>query len=92
MTQSSSAAEFLAAVSTRPAWWEWANCKGLDAELFFVERGASTLEAKEVCRACVVRQDCLDYAVANDDGFGIWGGCCQRQRRKLRAARRREAS
>ena len=36
-------------------WQDFANCLGVDPDLFFPERGASTREAKEVCRGCVVR-------------------------------------
>ena len=38
-------------------WQDFANCLGVDPDLFFPERGASTREAKEVCRGCVVRED-----------------------------------
>ena len=41
------------------AWQALANCLGVDPDLFFPERGASTREAKEVCRACVVREECF---------------------------------
>ena len=41
------------------SWWDYANCLGVDPALFFPERGASTKEAKEGCRGCVVREDCL---------------------------------
>ena len=60
---------------------------GVDPDLFFPERGASTREAKEVCRGCVVREDCLEYALANGEKFGIWGGLSERERRRLRRAR-----
>ena len=56
-------------------WQTKANCMGVDPDLFFPERGASTREAKEVCRGCVVREDCLEYALANGEKFGIWGDC-----------------
>lgn len=69
------------------AWQSKANCMGVDPELFFPERGASTREAKEVCRGCVVRDDCLEYALANGEKFGIWGGLSERERRKVRRAR-----
>jgi WhiB family transcriptional regulator, redox-sensing transcriptional regulator len=69
------------------AWQSKANCMGVDPELFFPERGASTREAKEVCRGCVVREDCLEYALANGEKFGIWGGLSERERRKVRRAR-----
>ena len=46
------------------SWQADANCLGVDPDLFFPERGASTKEAKAVCRGCVVREDCLEYALA----------------------------
>lgn len=68
-------------------WQSRANCLGVDPDLFFPERGSSTREAKEVCRGCVVREDCLDYAIANGEKFGIWGGMSERERRRVRRAR-----
>jgi WhiB family redox-sensing transcriptional regulator len=73
--------------SPERAWQRQANCLGVDPDLFFPERGMSTREAKEVCAACVVRQACLDYAIANGEKFGIWGGLSERERRTLRRAR-----
>ena len=69
------------------AWQALANCLGVDPDLFFPERGASTREAKEVCRACVVREECLEYAIVNGEKFGIWGGMSERERRRVRRAR-----
>jgi WhiB family redox-sensing transcriptional regulator len=69
------------------AWQARANCMGVDPELFFPERGSSTREAKEVCRGCVVRGDCLEFAIANSEKFGIWGGMSERERRRVRRAR-----
>ena len=68
-------------------WQEYANCLGVDPDLFFPERGASTKEAKEVCRGCVVRDECLEYALSNGEKFGIWGGMSERERRRIRRAR-----
>jgi len=70
-----------------PTWQDKANCMGVDPDLFFPERGASTREAKEVCRGCVVQEDCLEYAIANGEKFGIWGGMSERERRRVRRAR-----
>jgi WhiB family redox-sensing transcriptional regulator len=70
-----------------PAWQRRANCLGVDPDLFFPERGGSTREAKEVCRGCVVREECLQYALSNGEKFGIWGGLSERERRKLRRGR-----
>ena len=69
-------------------WQERANCLGIDPELFFPERGASTREAKSVCAHCAaVRLDCLEYALRNPAKFGIWGGVSERERRRLRRRR-----
>jgi WhiB family redox-sensing transcriptional regulator len=68
-------------------WQDYANCLGVDPDLFFPERGASTREAKEVCKGCVVREDCLEYALANGEKFGIWGGLSERERRRIRRQR-----
>jgi WhiB family redox-sensing transcriptional regulator len=78
--------ELLSGMEDR-GWQARANCMGVDPDLFFPERGASTREAKEVCRGCVVRDDCLEYALDNGEKFGIWGGMSERERRRLRRAR-----
>ncbi len=75
----------------RFAWHGYANCSGVDPDLFFPERGASTREAKEVCRGCVVREDCLEWALAAGEKFGIWGGTSERERRRIRKARRAQS-
>jgi WhiB family redox-sensing transcriptional regulator len=68
-------------------WQVQANCMGVDPDLFFPERGASTREAKAVCRGCVVREECLEYALVNGEKFGIWGGLSERERRRIRRQR-----
>ncbi len=69
----------------RPDWIAQANCRGLAVELFFPERGVSTTEAKQVCAACTVRTECLDYALTNYERWGTWGGKSERQRRHYRS-------
>ena len=66
------------------SWQERALCAQTDPEAFFPEKGGSTREAKKVCASCEVRAECLDYALANDERFGIWGGLSERERRKLK--------
>ena len=72
-------------------WQDDANCLGVDPDLFFPERGASTREAKEVCRGCVVRGECLEFALQNGEKFGIWGGLSERERRRIRRQRAQSA-
>ena len=59
-------------------------CAQTDPEAFFPEKGGSTREAQKVCVGCDVRSECLEYALANDERFGIWGGLSERERRKLK--------
>ena len=68
------------------AWRLDALCAETDPEAFFPEKGGSTREAKRVCSGCEVRAECLEYALANDERFGIWGGLSERERRRLRRA------
>ncbi len=72
------------AVFERPAWISEANCRGLDVNLFYAERGVSTSEAKAVCAACTVTAECLAYALDNYEHWGTWGGKSERQRRGMR--------
>ncbi len=65
-------------------WQERALCAQTDPEAFFPEKGGSTREAKRVCLSCEVRVECLDYALANDERFGIWGGLSERERRRVK--------
>jgi WhiB family transcriptional regulator, redox-sensing transcriptional regulator len=56
------------------AWQADALCAQTDPEAFFPEKGGSTRDAKRICSGCDVKAQCLDYALANDERFGIWGG------------------
>jgi WhiB family redox-sensing transcriptional regulator len=69
------------------AWQDEANCKGANADLFFPERGASTRAAKAICGECLVRAECLEFAITTGEKFGIWGGMSERERRRVRRER-----
>ena len=66
------------------SWQERALCAQTDPEAFFPEKGGSTRDAKKVCVGCDVRGTCLEYALAHDERFGIWGGLSERERRKFK--------
>lgn len=66
------------------AWQTDALCSQTDPEAFFPEKGGSTRDAKRICTSCDVRSECLEYALQNDERFGIWGGLSERERRKLK--------
>ena len=73
-----------------PPFYSQANCKGHDQDLFFPERGSSTIKAKAICSECKVREECLEYAVERKERFGIWGGKSERERRAIRRERRKK--
>jgi WhiB family transcriptional regulator, redox-sensing transcriptional regulator len=70
--------------SIEEQWQERALCAQTDPEAFFPEKGGSTREAKRICLGCDVRDECLEYALAHDERFGIWGGLSERERRRLK--------
>jgi WhiB family redox-sensing transcriptional regulator len=66
------------------SWQGDALCAQTDPEAFFPEKGGSTRDAKKICGQCEVKAECLEYALSNDERFGIWGGLSERERRRLR--------
>lgn len=69
-------------------WREKAACRTVDQDLFYPPKGLpyEAAKAKAVCASCPVRQDCLEYALANGERHGIWGGLAPRERHRLRKA------
>lgn len=70
-------------------WKALANCRGINADLFYPVRGESAEPAKAVCRGCEVSIDCLEYALTSGEKVGIWGGMSERERRRIRHERGR---
>jgi WhiB family redox-sensing transcriptional regulator len=62
----------------------------MNSDLFFPERGDfhGVALAKRVCAGCVVRDECLAFAVDNREEVGVWGGTSPKERRSIRRARR----
>ena len=65
-------------------WQQDAVCAQVDPEIFFPEDKRDSRMAKEICKTCPVRLDCLEYAVRNEEHMGVWGGLTAFERRKLR--------
>ena len=63
-------------------WRHSARCRDEDPETLFVQ-GALQRDAREVCKACPVRTECLAHALDNRVRFGVWGGMTERERRAL---------
>lgn len=69
----------------REPWQERAICRQVDiGDMFFPDKGGSTKEAKRICAVCPVAAQCLEYALVNEERFGIWGGFSERERRRLK--------
>lgn len=71
-----------------PAWQAQALCAQTGADFFFPEPGSSVREAKRICGMCEMRAACLEYALDNDERFGVWGGLSEKERLELRRASR----
>lgn len=69
---------------------EWrvdAACRNHPTDLFFPPHGVSHQQfdaVRTICQQCPVIEDCLQYALENNERHGIWGGLSERQRRQLR--------
>lgn len=50
---------------------------------FFTDDKYETSLAKSICKRCIVADQCLQFAVKNEEKHGIWGGFTSRERNKL---------
>lgn len=65
-------------------WMALGLCQETDPEIYFPQKGGPPHQAKLICAACEVQAQCLDYALANRESHGIFGGLSRRERRALR--------
>jgi WhiB family redox-sensing transcriptional regulator len=65
------------------AWMARGSCRGMDPDFFFPTDGAGVARARKVCVRCVVREECLSFALAHRIDHGVWGGASERERRRL---------
>ena len=78
------------------SWQTEAACLSADPDLFFPISTTGPAEkqiarAKRICAGCAVRSECLEFALAHDQMYGIWGGTTPDDRRRHRRRRRRAA-
>ncbi|MBI2051355.1 WhiB family transcriptional regulator [Candidatus Roizmanbacteria bacterium] len=67
-----------------PSFKRFGRCVGVDPEIFFPNSGDEVSQAKAICAECYVKVECLEYALKNNEKFGIWGGLTERERRRIR--------
>lgn len=70
-----------------PDWTRDALCTQVGGDIFFPEKGESTAPAKKVCSHCPVINECLEWAITNDEQWGVFGGMSLRERRKIKRRR-----
>jgi len=73
------------------SWRQHGACRGIDPNIFYPASDDDADEAKAICAGCPVRQACLEYALANRERDGVWGGATERERRRIVRQRRKTA-
>src|SRR5688500_4975450 len=82
-------------ITPQAEWREQAACLPLPGILFFgmeenetpIERRVREEQAKSICSTCGVRSECLTYAIATKEPYGIWGGLTELERKSLANSR-----
>ena len=68
---------------TESGWETDGLCRQVDPDLWFPDIGERDTDAKHICADCPVTEKCLDWALATDERFGVWGGLSPAERRRL---------
>lgn len=71
------------------SWMDYGSCVGEDQDLWFPPEKSNAKTAKQICAACPVRLECLEYAVSANERYGVWGGLSYKERQAIRSYRRR---
>lgn len=74
------------------AWMSDGNCRLHPPATFFPSDGVGVDKARKICRDCPVMARCLDYALVERIDHGVWGGCSERERRRILKTRRQDAA
>jgi WhiB family redox-sensing transcriptional regulator len=72
-------------------WMARGNCAHEDPATFFPSDGVGVEIARRICATCPVKEPCLEHALDSRIDHGVWGGCSERERRRI-LKRRRTAS
>jgi WhiB family redox-sensing transcriptional regulator len=70
----------------RPEWHGDALCREHPELVFVPSAGDVDERTYNVCKDCLVRRDCLAFALEHSDVTGCWGGTNTAGRLKARAA------
>jgi WhiB family redox-sensing transcriptional regulator len=73
------------------SWRQRGACRGIDPDTFYPPSDEEAGPAKAICAECPVREACLEFALANRERDGVWGGATERERRRMVRQRRKSA-
>lgn len=73
-------------------WMQEGNCAHQPPAKFFPSDGVGVEVARRVCATCPVIEPCLEYALEHRIEHGVWGGCSERERRRILRRRRLAAA
>lgn len=73
---------------TTATWMGQGACRAYPPNTFFPSDGVGVDRARKICAACPVTSECLEYALTNHIDHGVWGGCSERERRRINKRRR----
>lgn len=74
------------------AWMAEGNCRLYPPATFFPSDGVGVDRARKICRDCPVISTCLEFALEERIDHGVWGGCSERERRRILKRRRADAT
>ena len=80
------------AEDTATAWMAQGNCRLFPPATFFPSDGVGVDKARRICGDCPVSEPCLEYALEQRIEHGVWGGCSERERRRILKRRRLDVS
>ena len=69
-------------------WMQRGLCREIPPAVFFPSDGVGVEAARRICATCPVKEPCLEYALAFRIDHGVWGGCSERERRRILKRRR----
>ncbi len=69
-------------------WMAKGNCAQEPPSTFFPSDGVGVEVARRICGTCPVKDQCLEYALKARIDHGVWGGCSERERRRILKRRR----
>ena len=73
-------------------WMYRGLCREIPPSVFFPSDGVGVENARRICATCPVKEQCLEYALEYRIDHGVWGGCSERERRRILKRRRVAAS